>query len=225
MVDLEAAGVGGAGFAPPTEGEDVSFGSPQWAGFVPPIGSILEVSCYESSIFGNREDWFALLVRDIDSTAGNGVLVAGAFLGCEGQDLIPEHVELLNKGVVHLCGDDPCAIGEKECFHAHHVRGWNSKTFEADYLSKLGKKTLKDYLTLKAKEEKMREKEELKAKKDMEKLQAAAKAKAKEGKDKVLRRRAKGAGAAPSATKKAGILQTTPGGAGKKWVPQVIEIG
>ena len=229
----------GAGFAPATEGEDVDFGTPKWVGFVPPIGSVMEVSCFESSIFGNREDWFALLVRDIDATAGGGVMVTGAYLGCEATDLIPEHQELLSAGKVHLCGEDPCAIGDQECFHGHHVRGWNAKTFTADYLTPMGRKTLKDYVTVKDKEdkrlEKEREKEGKKKQKEAGKLEAAAKSKAKETVARSSRpkgrgagiappTRGRGAGVAPPAKERAGILKPATRVARKRKEPTVIEI-
>eukprot|EP00435_Cladocopium_sp_Y103_P050130 s489_g15.t1 len=131
-----------------TEGEDVFLGSPGWLALEPRAGLIMEV-CLKGSSFGvdPTEDWVAVGVLEAAGSPGNGWRITGEFLGCENPDFEEELQGVLTEGYLHLCIAEPCDFTmDGPLGHATRVRLWMPSNFDAPYLTKAGKSTLKKFV-------------------------------------------------------------------------------
>jgi len=128
------------------EGEEVSIGDVAWVLLTVPVGCILEVCLAGCSVGMGTEEWFAILVREVDLDDESGLLVGGDVLGCENTTYLPELVGTLSMGFIHLCKGDPCEKESERVVHATKVRLWRLRNFNATYLSRQGKAIVKNAL-------------------------------------------------------------------------------
>ena len=111
-----------------------------------PVGCILEVCLAGCSVGMGTEEWFAILVREVNLDDESGLLVGGEVLGCENTTYLPELVGTLSTGFIHLCKGDPCEKESERVVHATKVRLWRLRNFNAAYLSRQGKAIMKNAL-------------------------------------------------------------------------------
>ena len=128
------------------EGEEVSIGDVAWVLLTVPVGCILEVCLAGCSVGMGTEEWFAILVREVNLDDESGLLVGGGVLGCENTTYLPELVGTLSTGFIHLCKGDPCEKESERVVHATKVRLWRLRNFNATYLSRQGKAIMKNAL-------------------------------------------------------------------------------
>ena len=128
------------------EGEEVSIGDVAWVLLTVPVGCILEVCLAGCSVGMGTEEWFAILVREVNLDDESGLLVGGEVLGCENTTYLPELVGTLSTGFIHLCKGDPCEKESERVVHATKVRLWRLRNFNAAYLSRQGKAIMKNAL-------------------------------------------------------------------------------
>ena len=128
------------------EGEEVSIGDMAWILLTVPVGCVLEVCLAGCSVGMGTEEWFAILVREVNINDESGLLVGGDVLGCENTTYLPELVGTLTGGFVHLCKGDPCEKESERVVHATRVRLWRLRNFDATYLSRQGKALVKNAL-------------------------------------------------------------------------------